>query len=98
MTEEVYTSLPDAYMALVVPNNEWCPKYCKGDMILLANRFPKHGEEALFRNEEYVYYRKFLEMDNGYILRCINNRHDDMFLKRMDSLDYVGTAIGVVKS
>ena len=41
-TRTIPTSNPNAFMALYVPNNNWAPRYCKHDIILLKNRFPMH--------------------------------------------------------
>ena len=99
-TKEVYTSEPEAFMALYVPNNNWVPRFCKHDIILLKDKFPKHGEEALFTYKGKIYYRKYIEGDREYILRCVNGKHKDLVFKRMDSdsLVCIGTSIGIVRA
>lgn len=99
-TKSIPTTEADAFMALYVPNNNWAPRYCKHDIILLNNRFPMPEEEALFIYQSRIYYRKYIENENGHILRCINGRYPDLTFKRMDdsSLLFIGTAIGIIRS
>ncbi len=99
-TKEIYTTESEAFIALEVPNNNWAPRYCKYDRILLKDRFPKNGEEALFTYKNEIYFRKYIEGDREHILRCINNRHTDLIFKRMDcqSLVCIGTAIGIIRA
>lgn len=99
-TEEIYTSESEAFMALHVPNNNWAPRYCKHDIILLHNRFPRHGEEALFSYKNMIFFRKYLEGESEHILRCINGRQKDLVFRRMDSesLLCIGTAGGIIRA
>ncbi len=96
--KNIYTIEPEAFISLEVPNNHWTPQYCKGDIILFANRFPASGEIALFTWKELVYLRQYVELEKDYVLRCVNGRHEDLHFRRMDELDCVGTAIGVVRA
>ena len=96
--KDVFTAEPDADLGLLVPNNNWLPRYCKGDVILLKRDPPKNGEEALFTQNGRVYFRKYIETEHDFILRCINNRHKDMVFKRMDAITCVGTAIGIIRA
>ncbi len=96
-TIEVYTSEEKAFISVLVPNNFWAPSYCKGDMILLERRFPKNGEDALFTLEDKVYFRRYVEKDKGFVLRCPNGRGEDLIFNRMDKLYCVGTCIGIVR-
>ncbi len=99
-TKTIYTSDPDAFMALYVPNNNWAPRYCKHDIILLKNRFPLHEEEALFIYKSKIFYRKYIETERGHILRCITGRKEDMTFQRMDteSLLCIGTTTGIIRA
>ena len=97
-TKEVYTIEPEAFLALHIPNNSWSPKYCKDDVILLTDRFPRTGEEALFTYQDHVYLRKYIEGSKEHILRCINGLHRDLVFVRMDSLVCIGTVIGIVRA
>ena len=96
--EEVLTSVPEAYVGLRIDTNELAPVYCKGDIMLFQNRFPRNGEYALFYIKEKGYIRKFVEDKDGYRLCCIHNMFEDIVLKRMDEVEYVGTCIGVVRA
>ena len=95
--EEIYTTVPKAYVGVKISTNDLVPMYCKGDILLLENRFPMNGEFAVFYVNEKAYIRKFVEEKDEYRLRCIHDVFDDIVLKRMDEVEYVGTCIGVVR-
>lgn len=97
-TEEVETTSKEAYMAVKMTTNDMLPVYCKGDIVLIENRFPRDKEYAMFCQNGVAYIRQFLEDERCYRLHCIHNRFDDIVLKRMDELDYVGTCIGVIRT
>ena len=96
-TIEIETSVPEAYIAIKMTGNDLSPKYCKGDIILLENRFPGNGEYASFFRGDRLYIRKYIEEKGFYRLKCLHNRDTDILLKRMDEVQYVGTCCGVVR-
>lgn len=95
-TKQIFVTEPDAFLGLHVPNNNWSPRYCRGDVVLFANRSPVHGERALFAWNGLIYFRRYEEMERGFSLHCITDRHEPLHFKRMDELECLGTAIGVV--
>ncbi len=96
-TVEIETASPEAYVAIKVTSNDLTPVYCKDDVILLENRFPANGECAAFFRGDRVYIRKFVEENGQYRLKCLHNRDDDIIVKRMDEVSYIGTCCGVVR-
>lgn len=97
-TIEIEASTPEAYFAIQMTSNDLSPKYCKGDIILFENRFPKHEECAAFLRGDRVYIRRFMEEDKQYRLKCLHNRDTDIILKRMDETEYIGTCCGVIRA
>ncbi len=97
-TIEIETSVPEAYIAIQIINNEFAPKYCKGDIVLFENRFPQNEETASFLRGDRVYIRRFLEEDGGYRLKCLHKKDDDIVVKRLDEIDYIGTCCGVIRT
>ncbi len=95
--DEIETTVQNAYVAIELTTNEFAPLYCKGDILLLANRFPKHGEYAMFYKGRRAYLRKFLEEEGQYRLQCVHKMKEDVVLKRMDQVEYIGTCIDVVR-
>ena len=95
-TKQIFVTEPDAFLGLHVPNNNWSPRYCRGDVVLFANRAPEHGERALFSHEGLIYFRRYEEMERGFSLHCITDRHEPLKFRRMDELVCLGTAIGVI--
>lgn len=95
--EEITTSEQKAFVGVKIDTNELVPIYCKGDILLLENRFPSNGDYAVFYINEKAYLRKYIEEDNRYRLCCIHDVYEDIVLKRMDEVEYVGTCIGVIR-
>lgn len=96
-TVEAETSIIDAYVAIQMTNNDFAPVFCKHDILLFENRFPRHGEIAAFYKTDRAYIRKYIEEDNQYRLKCLHGQGDDIVLKRMDEIDYIGTYIGLLR-
>lgn len=97
-TIEVETSVNEAYSAIMINNNGLAPNFCKGDMLLFENRFPNNGEYAGFFRDKKAYIRKFVEENGQYRLKCLHAQGEDIVLKRMDQIDYIGTIIDVVRT
>ncbi len=94
----IETAIADAYVAIIMNNNDLLPMYCKDDILLFENRFPKDGEYAAFYKSERAYIRKYIEEDGQYRLKCLHKRGEDMVLKRMNEIEYIGTCIGVIRT
>ena len=102
-TEDIWTDKEKAYTAIRMTENDLSPLYCKNDIILLEDRFPKNGEYAAFFRNGRAYIRRYIEEkdSNGkdfYCLRCLHNHGKDIILKRMDEVEYIGTIIDVVRA
>ena len=95
---EIETAAKDAYVAIVMVNNDLAPTYCKDDVILFEDRFPKNGEYAAFFKDSRVYIRKYIEEAGQYRLKCLHRMGEDIVLKRMDQIDYIGTCIDVIRT
>lgn len=97
-TNDIETTVPDAYISIQMQGNDFAPIYCKGDILLFKDKFPSQGEVAAFLVGSRVYIRKFYEEDGRYRLKCLHRYGEDIVLKRMDEVDYIGTCIGVVRT
>lgn len=95
---EMYTSNMEAFTAIRMPSNDLVPFCCKGDIILIANRFPVHNECAVFYKDGRAYIRRFIEENNQYRLKCLHNEGEDMVFKRMDEIEYIGTCCDIVRT
>lgn len=95
--EDEYTMIKKVYLAIEITNNNFAPAYCKGDRILLENRFPELGERAVFTDGVKVYFRYFKMEGDKYCLKCLNGRGEDILLRRMDEVDCLGTCISVIR-
>lgn len=96
--KEIETHIKDAFVAIQMIDNNLAPKFCKNDIILFENRFPENGEIAAFFKKDRAYIRKFIEEDGQYRLKSLYPNFEDIILKRMDDIEYVGTCINIVRS
>lgn len=97
-TEELYTTNAEAYVGIKMTNNDLVPAYCKGDVILIANRFPSNNEYGVFYKDGKAYIRQYIEEGDQYRLKCLHNYANDMVFSRMDEIDYIGTCCGVIRA
>ena len=95
---EITTDKKEAYLAFRTNINDYAPTYCKGDIILIENRFPKSGEQAVFYYEEKIILRIFVEEQEGYQLKCFHKIGKSLFLKRLEGVECLGTCCGVIPS
>lgn len=96
--EYIDTVDPRAYLAIECNTNRMAPTYCKGDKILLENRYPNSGEAGMFFDGNIIYFRKYIEHDKGYTLKSHCIQLSDMEFKRMDKIKCMGTVIGVIRA
>lgn len=93
----ITTENPEAYVAIEITSNEYIPVFCKGDRVLIADRFPLSGETGVFIIDSLIYCRVFEEHDDGYILKSLNKHREDFKLKRLDKVKHIGTCVGIVR-
>jgi len=98
MIEYINTIEPKAYLAIECNTNRMAPTYCKGDKILLENRYPNSGESGMFFDGNIIYFRKYIEHDKGYTLKSHCMQLSDMEFIRMDNIKCMGTCIGVIRA
>lgn len=97
-TEDIWVSNDEADVAIQMTNNCLMPKYCKGDTILIEERFPQNNEYGVFYYKGKAYIRQYIERDGEYVLKCLHKYDKDLVFKRMDEVEYLGTCIGVVRA
>jgi len=97
-SKDIYTSVAEADVAIEMTNNCLMPVYCKGDIILVADRFPANKEYGVFYYNGRAYIRQYIEREDEFILKCLHKYDKDMIFKRMDEIEYLGTCIDVVRA
>lgn len=95
---EIETDIPEAYMALEITSNVYAPLICKGDRVLLADRYPEHRERAVFIMGGKAYFRQLIELENKRVLKSINNKSTDIVLMHLNEVECLGTWVGVIRS
>ena len=93
--EHVKTACENVYMAVRLSNDHFSPRYCKNDVLLLSDKFPNEGENALFLYNHRLYFRQFHISEKGYALNAINGRGTALRFRRMDSCRLIGTCMAV---
>ena len=81
-----------------ITTNDLIPRFCKGDVILFADKFPKNGEYGAFIKGDRAFIRQFVEEDGKYTLKSLQKVGDDMVMKRLDQIEYIGTCIEVIRT
>ena len=97
-TSEVQTHIENAFIAVKMPDNDMAPIFWKGDIILFEDRFPEKGEIAAFFKGNKALIRRFYETEEEYRLKGLHPNEEDIVLRRLDGIDYVGTCIDVIRS
>ncbi len=95
---ELETTDKDAYVAIQITSHSYAPAYCKGDCILIADRFPEPGERGVFVKDGKGYIRQFIENPDSYVLKSVNGREAALVFRRLEGVDCIGTCIGVVRA
>lgn len=98
LIEYVDTIEPKAYLAIECNTNRLAPTYCRGDKILLENRYPNSGESGMFCDKDIIYFRKYIEHDKGFTLKSYHMQQSSLEFKKMDSIKCMGTVIGVIRA
>jgi transcriptional regulator with XRE-family HTH domain len=97
-TEDIWVSNNEADTAIYMTTNCLMPTYCKGDTILITDRFPRVNEYGVFYYHSRAYIRQYIERDGEYILKCLHKFDKDLVFKRMDDIECLGTCCGVIRS
>ena len=95
---EIFTDKKEAYLAFETSVNDAAPTYCKGDIIFFENRFPSSGEHGLFLKDELAMIRIFFEEKDGYYLRPIHKIGNELYLKKFDYIQCLGTYCGMIRT
>lgn len=94
---EIYTNKKEAYMAFETSVNDASPTYCKGDIVLIENRFPVSGEHGVFLKDDKIYIKKFVEQKDGYCLIPIHRIGNEIYFKKLDSIECLGAVCGLIR-
>ncbi len=94
---EIYTNKREAYMAFETSVNDASPTYCKGDIVLIENRFPVSGEHGVFLKDDKIFIKKFVEQKEGYCLIPIHRIGNEIYFKKMDSIECLGAVCGLIR-
>lgn len=95
--DQVETVFEDAFMAIKITTNNFIPSFVRGDIIALANRYPAHGEKAVYYKDGRAYFREYREENGKIILKTITGKGEDFILDRMDDFGVLGTYINVIR-
>jgi transcriptional regulator with XRE-family HTH domain len=88
----------NADIAIEMNTNDLAPIYCKGDRLLFEERFPQNGEVGAFFCGDRIFIRRYCEEGNQYRWGRLHKQAEDIIVKRMDEVNYLGTCIGVVRT
>ena len=94
---EIYTRKKEAYLAFETMVNDAAPTYCKGDIVLIENKFPSSGEHGVFIKDEKIFIKIFKEKNDGYCLNPIHRIGNEIYLKKLENIECLGTVCGIIR-
>lgn len=96
-TEQIETVFEDAFMAIKITTDNFIPSFMRGDIIALADRYPKEGEKAVYYKDGRAYFREYSYENGKVILKPITGKGESFILDRMDDYKVLGTYINVIR-
>lgn len=97
-TIDIETTVKEAHIAIKITTNDLIPIFCKDDILLFENRFPRNEEYGAFYINGRLFIRQYLEIDNQYILKCLHSKSSDLIYKRLDSIEYMGACVDIIRT
>lgn len=94
---EIFTNKKEAYIAFETMVNDAAPTYCKGDVILIENKFPVSGEHGVFLKDDKIFVKIFTEKKDGYCLNPIHRIGNEIYLKKLENIECLGTVCGLIR-
>lgn len=95
--EQIETVFEDAFMAIKITTDNFIPSFMRGDIIALADRYPKQGEKAVYYKDGRAYFREYSYENGKVILKPITGKGESFILDRMDDFKVLGTYINVIR-
>lgn len=95
--DRVETVFEEAYLAIKITTDNFIPSFFYGDIIVLANRYPKEGEKAVYTKGSKAYFREYSREQNKIILKTLSGIGEDFVLDSMDGFGILGTYINVIR-
>lgn len=93
-----FTTIENVHIGVKMPNDDFAPMYCEGDIILFENRNPKDEEIAAIIYKGRVYIRRLIKENGKYCFRCIRDSGADIIINRMDEIHCIGTAFDIIRA
>lgn len=95
--KQIETVFEDAFLAIEITTDNFIPSFFRGDIISLANRYPKEGEKAVYYKDGKAYFREYRFENEKVILKTLNGKGDDFILDNMRGFKLLGTYINVIR-
>lgn len=95
--EQVETIYNEAYMAIKITTDIYTPLFLRGDIITLANRYPRFGEKAVYLKNGRIYFREYYYDSKKIILKTLTKIGNDIVSKNMREFQVLGTYINIIR-
>ena len=96
--ERVETVFDEAYLAIKITTNNFIPSFVNGDIIVLANRYPREGKKAVYTNGTKAFIREYSCENNKIVLKTLNGIGQDFVLDSLAGFKVLGTYINLIRS
>lgn len=95
--ERVETVFDEAYLAIKITTNNFIPSFINGDIIVLANRYPREGEKAVYTYGTKAFIREYYCENDKIVLKTLNGIGQDFILDSLKGFKVLGTYINVIR-
>lgn len=95
--ERIECIFEDACMAIKITTDNFIPVFLRGDILAIANRYPKEGEKAIYYKDGKTYIRQYHFENGKVILKPITSMGKDIIIDSMEKYEVLGTYINVIR-
>lgn len=95
--ERIECIFENACMAIKITTDNFIPVFLRGDILAIANRYPKEGEKAIYYKDGKTYIRKYHFENEKVLLKSITGKEEDIIIDSMENYNVLGTFINVIR-
>lgn len=95
--EKIECIYEEACMAIKITTDNFIPIFLRGDILAIANRYPKEGETAIYYKDGKTYIRQYKNENGKVILKSVTRKGEDIIIDSFEKYEVLGTYINVIR-
>lgn len=95
--EHIECIYEDACMAIKITTDNFIPVFLRGDILAIANKYPKEGEKAIYYKDGKTYIRQYHFENGKVVLKSITRKGKDIIADSMKDYEVLGTYINLIR-